>query len=342
MTILLIIIGILAVIFTVLWLYIRKNVLLPSHVDRLIEEIKTEPLPEFRPGIEKFVTNGNVVICCEIIEPKGEALGTIMLLNGHSQTMLGFPIRFFMAFVNAGYRVIRMDNRGLGMTSWLNTWTKETSFNLEDMASDVIAVLDFFEIRKVHLAGYSMGGMIAQRVAINHPNRLVSLTSMMSAAYFNDPTLTGLSNKFKYHFLAVALVYARNLKSLESKLKLHLAINRMLKGKGYEFEDKEVLQKAWYECTRRNGYTSTTEKKHTRAIVKSGSRYEELKTLKVPTLVIHGTLDPLVLFENAEKYAPLIPNVKTLFIKDLGHHYSFKHTPQIVDEMLSHFSNTEV
>jgi pimeloyl-ACP methyl ester carboxylesterase len=78
------------------------------------------------------------------------------------------------------------------------------------------------------------------------------------------------------------------------------------------------------------------EPQHTKAIQLSGSRYEELKELKTPTLVIHGKSDPLVLFENAEKYAPLIPNVKTLYIDDLGHHFPEKYTPEITTTILNH------
>ncbi len=327
----------LALLIGITFWYIQKNILVPSNVDAIIEGIENGDLPELMPGKKDFVQNGKVRICYEVIGKPNADKGVIVLLNGHSQSMLAYPPYFFKPIIEAGYQIIRIDNRGVGETSWINDWTKDKAYTLEDMATDVITVLDKLNIQQVHVGGFSMGGMIAQRVAISYPERIKSLTSMMTTGYYNDPDLISLPRKFYRHLVLIAIIYARKLTSIRSKMKLHLAINRQLKGDGYQFDDKEVLQKAYYELTKRNGYNKKVEAQHTRAIYLSASRYEELKKLTVSTLVVHGTSDTLVLFEHAQKYAPMIPNAKTLFIEGLGHHFTKEHTPEILKAMFQHW-----
>jgi pimeloyl-ACP methyl ester carboxylesterase len=252
---------------------------------------------------------------------------------------LGFPPNFYEPLLNADYQIIRIDNRGTGESDWMKYWTSKTAFSLEEMATDVIAVMDKLQIEKVHIIGYSMGGMIGQRLAINYPNRILSLTSIMTTGFYNDPKLTGLPVRFALKFGLTFLVYAFRRKTINNSAKLHLAVNRVLKGKGYNFDDKIVLQKALYEITERRGYNVKVERPHSKAIQLSGSRYEELKKIQVPTLVIHGTADPLVLLEHAEKYAPMIPKVKTFFIENLGHHFPKCHSEEIANAILSHLTH---
>ncbi len=315
-----------------------KDVLLPFNTNQLITEIKTEGAGEWMPGQTDFVQNGDIRICYETI---GEAKkGNVLLISGNSQTMLAYPQHFYQPLVDAGYRVIRMDNRGVGESSWLKNWSRANAYTLPDMAADVVAVLDKLGIAQAHIVGMSMGGMIAQTLAIEHPKRVQSLTSIMSAGYYYDPELTGEPKPFVRRMVLVNLFYARNLSKLENKLKIHLAINRLLKGKGEaSFPNKLVLQKTYYEITQRKGYHSKAFEQHGYAIKKSGSRYDGLKKLDVPTLVIHGTDDTLVLFENAEKYAPMIPNAKTLFLKGMGHHLPKAYTPQMQQAMLELFED---
>ncbi len=313
-----------------------KDVRLPSNIDQLIAEIKTEGPGEWMPGETGYARNGEVDLCYETI---GEAKkGNVLLISGHSQTMLAYPKHFYQPLVDAGYRIIRMDNRGVGQSSWMNSWSRKNTYTLSDMAADVIAIFDNLEIKKAHIVGMSMGGMIGQTLAIEHPERVQSLTSIMSTGYYYDPELQGEPEPFKQRMVSVTVLYGQDLTTLENKLKIHLAINRLLKGKGEaNFPDKLVLQKAFYENTKRNGYSTTAFMQHGYAIKKSGSRYEGLKQLSVPTLVIHGTDDTLVLVEHSEKYAQMIPNAKTLFLEGMGHHLPEEYTPQMQEAMLDLF-----
>ena len=103
--------------------------------------------------------------------------GTILLINGLGSQMTRWPEAFCERLAARGYQVIRMDNRDTGLSSWLDG----QSYGLADMSNDAIAVLDAAGIRRAHIAGVSMGGMIVQRIAIDHPDRVLSLTSIMSA-----------------------------------------------------------------------------------------------------------------------------------------------------------------
>ena len=85
------------------------------------------------------------------------------------------------------FRIIRFDNRGLGMSDWMPNWSNSKSYNLNDMALDALSVTNHLKIDKFHLIGYSMGGMISQIIAINYPEKLLSLTTLMSTAHLFDP-----------------------------------------------------------------------------------------------------------------------------------------------------------
>lgn len=302
-----------------IYLYINSAPKLPANTDALIEEVLSERLPEFISGKTGKAMNGDVSIYYESLEGEDSSQGTLLLINGHSSNMLYWPEYFYQAFLDVGYRVIRYDNRGIGMSDWLPNWTKAHPFSLEDMAGDAVAVLDALDIEKAHIIGMSMGGMIAQRVSISHASRVLSLTSIMSSGFYYDPELTDLPPQFKSAITKLTLKYGLNLK-VRNRLKLHLGVLLALEGQGdYRLDIKSTLQSYLYHLRRRDAVNKKIRDQHSMAILVSGSRYEELGSIQVPSLVIHGTDDPLILFEHAEKYAPMIPDAESLFIEGMGH-----------------------
>jgi len=328
------IVSIIAILFLgVLW-FLYNGPKVPSQTNEWIKEIQAAPLSEFIKGTTGTATNKGIDIFYEAIGQPEK--GDILLVNGHTQTMLDWPAYFYQPLVEAGYRVIRYDNRGVGMSDWMANWTKENAYNLEDMATDGIAILNTLGIKQAHIIGMSMGGMIGQRMAISHSEQVLSLTSIMSTGYYDDDTLVSTPRQFIMDIGRIGLTYGRNLKTEAGKLKLHLAIRRLLKGKGdYPFDDKYILQKALYEVRNRKGYNMKGTDQHSLAIKKSGSRYEDLKKLHLPVLVVHGTTDPLVPFTHAEKYAPMIPHARTLFIEGMGHDIPDAYSPKIVGAIFS-------
>jgi len=172
------------------------------------------------------------------------------------------------------------------------------------MSQDVMAVVDHLGIDQFHLMGKSMGGMIAQTVAIHNTNRVKSLTSMMSTAYFYDPELVHVPTKFKFHFALMLLAYHKGLRKLSNHLQFHLAIEHILAGTDKSIVDNQlVVQKAFYDIKLRNGYNKYAQKQQGYAIKKSGSRIEALSELELPVLIVHGKADPLVTFEHGVKCA---------------------------------------
>lgn len=334
MTVLYILIATLTIVLIGAYLFINSAPPLPNNVAEIIQEIETEGIPEFIQGRMGVTKNGTVKISYEVIDSPTYNQETIVLICGHTQILLDWPKYFYQPLVDAGYRVIRFDNRGVGASDWLPNYDKKQPFLLEDMAKDVIAILDKEKIDKAHIIGMSMGGMIGQRLAISHATRVLSLTSIMSTGYFYDPALTNIPRDFYKNLIAVSLKYPIGSKKELTKLKLNLAIRQLQDGKGaYELDSKLVLQRGMYELRKRKGYNIKATDQHSLAIEKSGSRYEELGQIKAPTLVIHGTTDPLIKFEHAKKYAPMIPNAETLFIDGMGHDLPPVYVPKMIEKI---------
>jgi len=226
---------------------------------------------------------------------------------------------FIQPLLEAGYQVIRYDNRDTGLSSWMTNWDESNPYTLEDMAKDGMAVLDDLGIQKAHVVGASMGGMIAQRMAISHADRVASLTSIMSSGYVMDPDIAPVSEDLNQEYIKLSLKYLLS-RSEENVLKFHIGNQQLLKGNGpYMTNLKGSAQTTLYELRKRKGYNQQTVDHQMKAITVSGSRLEELGTIKAPTLILHGKADPLVRFEHAQKYAPLIPNAETLYIEGMGH-----------------------
>ena len=312
--------------------------------NQLIKEVQETPVEEHITGITGTANNNGVTIFYNAFGKPEK--GNILLVNGHTQTLLDWPTYFFQPLVDAGYRVIRYDNRGVGMSDWMEGWNKTNAYTLEDMATDALAILDDLSIKKAHIIGVSMGGMISQRLAISHADRVLSLCSIMSTGYYFDKELTNVPRQFMLDITRISMRYGRDVKPEANKLKLHLAIRQLLKGKGkYPFDTKSILKKALYEVRKRRAYNMKATDQHSLAIKKSGSRYEGLKQIQMPVLVVHGTTDPLIGIAHAKKYAAMIPNAETLFIEGMGHDLPETYMPQIIEGILSncmHNSDTYV
>ncbi|MFK7981706.1 MAG: alpha/beta fold hydrolase [Saprospiraceae bacterium] len=335
MTILYILITILAIVLIGAYFFINSAPPLPKNVDVMIQQVKSEGIPEFIKGRTEKTKNGEVTIGYEVIDSPKSNQETIVLICGHTQILLDWPDYFYQPLVDAGYRVIRFDNRSVGSSDWLPNYDKKKPYLLADMAKDIIAILDKENITKAHIIGMSMGGMIGQRLTISHASRVLSLTSIMSTGFFFDPKLTNVPKDFYRNLIAVSLKYPINSKKEATKLKLNLAIRQLQDGKGdYELDRKLVIQRGMYELNKRSGYNIKATDHHSLAIEKSGSRYDELGKISVPTLVIHGTTDPLIKFEHAQKYAPMISNATTLFIEGMGHDLPAIHTPKMIAAIL--------
>lgn len=173
------------------------------YFERLIANSKWRTLPELISRQTGHAFNGRIRIFYEKRLPTTQAKGTILLISRNAETMLFWPEAFLNALVDAGFEVVRFDHRGLGLSDWIRDSSKKKSYTLENMARDAMAVVDHLKVKKVHVIGASMGGMIAQRMAIDFPNVVASLTSIMSSGFHYDPQLTAVSKDIKQRFFRI-------------------------------------------------------------------------------------------------------------------------------------------
>ena len=304
-------------------------------MERTMEAEIAAPLKE-QVGQVSYAMNGETKIWYDVQSPKDTAKGTVMLVMGLSADALAWPSYFTNGFLDAGYQVIRFDNRGVGMSDW-DDFNPDNPYTLSDMANDAIAILDTLKIEKVHFVGVSLGGMISQTLCIEHPERALSLTSIMSTPWIMDPELPSINMSCVKELVLTNLKYGWS-KSELNVVKMGLATRMNLLGSyKYDMNVKRISQLALYNVRKRKGYNRQSGRQQTTAIEKSGSRIDALKSLAVPTLVIHGKTDPLIPFEHGLKTADLIPNADTLWIEGMGHILPEIYNDIIVDRMVKLF-----
>ncbi|MBB3891496.1 pimeloyl-ACP methyl ester carboxylesterase [Phenylobacterium haematophilum] len=238
-----------------------------------------------------------------------EAAPTILLINGLGSQMTRWPADFCGKLAARGYRVIRMDNRDTGLSTWFKPGE---SYSLSDMAADAVAVLDAAGVAKAHVAGVSMGGMITQALAINHPDRVLSITSIMSATGAPgtlDPTpeagavLNTAPPDPKADFEAFLDFAVRNGETIGSP--------------GYPWPPGALRERAAAEYAR--AFNPTGSARQMGAIRSDGDRTERLSKLKIPAVVLHGADDPLVRLAGGEATAAAIPGAELRVIPGMGH-----------------------
>ena len=312
---------------------------LPDQSDEIIEDVINQPLSELIHGKTGFANSQGLDIWHETITPKDSIKGTILLIMGISNDALGWPQSFIDSFLQAGYRVIRYDHRGVGMSDWLGDWDPANPYSLTDMAADGIAVLDSVDVEKTHVLGVSMGGMIAQEMAIHYPNRVKSLISVMSSCNIEDPNLPPISSEVAWKLIRVSLKYGL-IGGEENMIKLHLASRVILMGEtDHELNIREISQQVLYNLRKRRGYNSAVSRQHQAAVRQSVSRYADLSRLELPTLIMHGESDPFIPIEHGKKCVSVIPNADHFWIKDMGHDIPENLTDTLVNKLSSWLSD---
>ena len=328
------------------FLYAYVQLSARDFTDAELAEIKTaiEAPLENMVGDEGYAVNDGVRIWYDVHQPKDTLKGTVMLIMGLSADALIWPDYFYQPFVDSGYQVIRLDNRGVGNSDW-DAFDSDNPYSLSDMSDDVIAVLDTLGIAKAHIVGASMGGMIGQTLCIEHPERVATLTSIMSTAWTEDPEMPAIDLNIFKHIGINTIKYGLS-GEIEDGVKLRIAIRELLMGaEKYELDINGITQLTRTNLEKRSGYNQKSGMQQTKAIELSGSRIDALKKLDIPTLIVHGITDPLIPFDHGVKTAELIPNAQTLWIDGMGHTlpliYSKTITERMIDFMHSSTNPTE-
>ena len=271
----------------------------------------------------KVPANG-IEIEYETFGPEGGE--PLLLIMGLGQQLTRWPVSLIDSLVGEGFRVIRFDNRDIGLSTWFDhvaTPDLPTVFGalvggkdpgapylLADMADDAAGLLDALGIARAHVAGVSMGGMIGQMLAARHPEKVLSLVSVMSTT--GNPALPPATPA------AQAVLFSRpeatDLESLtEHALKAQVAIQSP--GWPLNPETERPLLRAAIQ----RAYHPMGVLRQMIAVIASGDRREALKTITAPTVVLHGADDPLVRVEGGQDTAATIPGAELRIIDGMGH-----------------------
>jgi pimeloyl-ACP methyl ester carboxylesterase len=271
------------------------------------------------PGMEHTKVGSGVELCYELLGATDDPV--VVLVAGLGRQLIGWDDAFCELLVAQGFRVLRFDNRDSGLSTHVTDGPPfdlgaarhggrdAVAYTLEDMADDLAGLLDALDIPDAHMVGTSMGGMIAQTLAITHPRRVRSLCSIMST--------TGADAVGRPKPEALAAIMDRPPADREPYVEFELANCRVI-GSRRALVDEDWRRSRFERFYDRGIYPAGTGRQMM-AMVASGDRSASLAHVTVPTIVIHGDADTLVPIDGGEATARAIPGAALLVIPDMGH-----------------------
>ena len=265
----------------------------------------------------------------------------VLLVMGFTAQLNGWHEDFCSMLVDRGRYVIRFDNRDCGLSTHLDgvpvdlpavitAWESgepapPIPYTMSDFSDDAFGLLTSLEIERAHIVGASMGGMIVQTMAIEHPERVLTMTSIMST--------TGELDFYRWSPEARAAISAPPPADREGAIAHSVSLSKIL-GSPRHWDAARATERATASYDR--AFYPQGAARQTAAIRGSADRAEGLRNLKVPTLVIHGRADPLILPVGGERTAELVPGANLLILNDMGHDLPNPLWPLIVDTIISH------
>ena len=288
---------------------------------------------------------------------------TILLIMGANANCMQWDQEFIDQLVSNDYHVIRFDNRDVGKTTWFgkepafNKFLKilpnfllkmivnsifglavdekgrfkfsessQTQYDLSDMAKDAVSLMDVLKIEKAHIIGASMGGMITQIIALDYPERVLSITPIMTSPGVQNDSLSGPTKEL---LEAIKKSFVFNLKGrIEDGV---VEIYRQLTGSRFPFNEQEFREKLKPVIAHGNNPFSL----HGAAVGASPDRTSRLNEIKVPTLVIHGTEDAILPLDHGIAVADGITDSKRMIMEGVGHEIPEELLSEIINEIVT-------
>ena len=278
---------------------------------------------------ERATVNGIEIAYETIGDPSNPPL---LLVMGLGTQLIHWDLELCELFAERGFYVIRFDNRDAGRSTYIDAPVPnirramaglkiDAPYLLDDMADDAFGLLDHLGIEAAHVAGASMGGMIAQTMAIRRPERMLSLTSIMST--------TGERRAGRPKMRVWGVLLRRAPRDKDAAVEYFVRVFRMIGSKGFPADEDRIRAHAAEAYDR--GHSPAGTGRQLAAIMASGDRTARLRGLQVPTLVFHGRDDPLIPFRGGRATAEAIPGARLIGIPGMGHDLPRQVWPQLVD-----------
>ncbi|MDP9106317.1 MAG: alpha/beta fold hydrolase [Candidatus Eremiobacteraeota bacterium] len=287
-----------------------------------------------------FAPSNGIQLCYETFGDRANP--PLVLIMGLAAQMIVWDDEFCTLLAARGFWVVRFDNRDIGMSTrfpkartpglaelvfaQVTRIKFRVPYTLRDMAADTAGLMDALGIRSAHVVGASMGGAIAQEFAILYPARVRSLTSIMSST--GDPRLPGATRR------ALAALGKKVPLDREGYVREYVATWRVLAGEHFPFNAERTGRHGAASYDR--GINPPAAARQLLAIIASGNRKKALRDVKAPTLVIHGTGDPLIPDEHGRDTARTVPGARLLLIEGMGHSFPREVWPRIIDAIVTH------
>lgn len=284
----------------------------------LMASTETATAGRFAAGEQTAPANGIELAYEEIGDRDGEP---VVLVMGLATQMIHWDLEFCGMLAERGYRVVRFDNRDIGRSSQIEAPVPGTTamllglgrpaYGLSAFAADTVGLLDHLEIEAAHVVGASMGGMIAQKVAIDHPRRMLSLTSIMSST---GNRLLGLPR-----WRALGALLSRPGRNRDEFVERAVKTFKVIGSPGYPMDEERFRELVGAAYARGHHPAGVARQLH--AITCTGDRTKALRGLELPTLVVHGSADPLVRVAAGRATAKAIPGARFSLIEGMGHDF---------------------
>ncbi|PKI02335.1 alpha/beta fold hydrolase [Glaciecola sp. 33A] len=270
---------------------------------------------------------------------------TLLLIHGLSTPLTGWPSAMIKRFVAAGYQVLLLDNRDVGRSQRLDhlpspnmLWvilklklgmSVKAPYQLDDMMQDVVALLDALNLPEVHVVGASMGGMIAQLMAIHYPLRVKSLTSIMSTTGYKKlpPIDKNISR---------VLMQKPASSDYKDRMDYHIKKWQVIGSPNYPSSDTYINE--YVDSILQRGVSTKGTLRQFLAIMVAANRQDALAKLSIPSLVIHGDRDGLVNVAGGKATAEAIPNATLKIYPGMGHDLPVELIENIVDDIVFHIN----
>lgn len=279
----------------------------------------------------------------EFGDPDGPA---VVLIMGLYCQLIDWPELFCQKIAEAGYRVIRFDNRDIGLSTHLDhipppslaayglsmAWglSVPAPYDLDDMADDVLGLMAALKIDQAHLVGSSMGGVIAQIVAADHPERVCSLCCLSSTT--GNPLLP------PPHWRVLQLITSPSFVFSDSGHQQKLELMRLLMSPAYKKSDTEL--RTWIAEREQRSPDSQGVSRQLAASLHTGNISSRLKNIRTPTLVLHGDSDPLVPYTSGQDIARKIETARFELIEGWGHDFPEELAEPLAEKILAHLNSS--